>query len=192
MYVEYWTAFLRTYSTLPTFDHDSRVLLLSPAATMPAAAPDVHLLFHQPIADHSFSADRSQLAVARDSRVQLYGRTASGGFVLQDELAGHDKTVTSVDIAPMSGKIVTCSQGMPPCAMEMGVAVAVAVEMERMAKVEGGARSQRSGVGAVADGLEAHAGAAAHQPGGDGSALVAGREQVCGRVGRARDRGVLL
>ena len=78
---------------------------------MPAAAPDVHLLFHQPIADHSFSADRSQLAVARDSRVQLYGRTPSG-FVLQDELAGHDKTVTSVDIAPVSGKIVTCSQGI--------------------------------------------------------------------------------
>jgi len=71
--------------------------------------PEVHLLFHQPIADHSFNADRSQLAVARDTRVQLYGRTREG-FTLQDELAGHDKTVTSVDIAPNSGRIVTCSQ----------------------------------------------------------------------------------
>jgi len=84
------------------------------------SAPDVHLLFHQPIADHSFSADRSQLAVARDSRVQLYARSGNS-FTLQDELAGHDKTVTSVDIAPISGKIVTCSQGMhlhPGCPME--------------------------------------------------------------------------
>ncbi|KAF8545404.1 putative actin-related protein 2/3 complex subunit 1A [Trichophaea hybrida] len=72
-------------------------------------APEVHLLFHQPIADHSFSADRSQLAVARENRVQLYARSGSG-FTLQDELIGHDKTVTSVDIAPISGKIVTCSQ----------------------------------------------------------------------------------
>jgi len=72
--------------------------------------PEVHLLFHQPIADHSFSADRSRLAVARDSRVQLYARSGKG-FTLEDELAGHDKTVTSVDIAPQSGKIVTCSQG---------------------------------------------------------------------------------
>ncbi|CAZ86089.1 unnamed protein product [Tuber melanosporum] len=48
---------------------------------------EVHLLFHQPIADHSFSADRSLLAVSRDT-----------------------KTVTSVDIAPNTRRIVTCSQ----------------------------------------------------------------------------------
>ncbi|KAI5853872.1 ARP2/3 actin-organizing complex subunit Sop2 [Tricharina praecox] len=73
------------------------------------SSPEVHLLFHQPIADHSFNADRSRLAVARDTRVQLYARSGKG-FTLEDELAGHDKTVTSVDIAPGSGKIVTCSQ----------------------------------------------------------------------------------
>jgi actin related protein 2/3 complex subunit 1A/1B len=72
--------------------------------------PEVHLLFHQPIADHSFSGDRSQLAVARENQVQLYSRSGNG-FTLQEELAGHDKTVTSVDIAPSCGKIVTCSQG---------------------------------------------------------------------------------
>jgi hypothetical protein len=30
---------------------------------------------------------------------------------LKDELKGHDKTVTSIDIAPNSGRIVSCSQG---------------------------------------------------------------------------------
>jgi actin related protein 2/3 complex, subunit 1A/1B len=77
-------------------------------------APEIHHLFHHPIADHSFSADRQTLAVARDSNVELYSRTA-GKFVLKDELKGHDKLVTSVDIAPNSGRIVTCSQGAPAC-----------------------------------------------------------------------------
>ncbi|RYP23959.1 hypothetical protein DL765_000845 [Monosporascus sp. GIB2] len=72
-------------------------------------APEVHHLFHRPIADHSFSADRQTLAVAKDSTVELYGRVGNA-FKLKDELKGHDKTVTSVDIAPNSGRIVTCSQ----------------------------------------------------------------------------------
>jgi hypothetical protein len=33
---------------------------------------------------------------------------------LKDELKGHDKFVTSVDIALNSGRIVTCSQGTSP------------------------------------------------------------------------------
>lgn len=74
------------------------------------AAPEVHHLFHHPIADHSFSADRQTLAVAQDTSVELYTRVGSG-FKLHDELKGHDKLVTSVDIAPRSGRIVTCSQG---------------------------------------------------------------------------------
>ncbi|EPE05485.1 ARP2/3 actin-organizing complex subunit sop2 [Ophiostoma piceae UAMH 11346] len=73
------------------------------------AAPEVHHLFHHPIADHSFSADRQTLAVARDTSIDLYGRVGNA-FKLKDELKGHDKTVTSVDIAPKSGRIVTCSQ----------------------------------------------------------------------------------
>jgi actin related protein 2/3 complex subunit 1A/1B len=76
-------------------------------------APEVHHLFHHPIADHSFSADRQTLAVARDNNVELYGRSGNT-YSLKDELKGHDKTVTSVDIAPRSGKIVTCSQGNSP------------------------------------------------------------------------------
>lgn len=74
------------------------------------ASPEVHHLFHAPIADHSFSQDKGTLAVARDSSVELY-QLAGSKFTLQDELKGHDKTVTSVDIAPNSGRIVTCSQG---------------------------------------------------------------------------------
>lgn len=74
------------------------------------ASPEVHHLFHRPIADHSFSADRQTLAVAKDTSVELYGK-AGNAFKLKDELKGHDKTVTGVDIAPQSGRIVTCSQG---------------------------------------------------------------------------------
>lgn len=74
------------------------------------AAPQVHHLFHAPIADHSFSTDRKTLAVARDNNVELYQASGSK-FTLSDELKGHEKTVTSVDIAPNSGRIVTCSQG---------------------------------------------------------------------------------
>jgi actin related protein 2/3 complex, subunit 1A/1B len=75
------------------------------------ASHEVHHLFHHPIADHSFTADRKTLAVARDTNVELYGRSGNS-FQLQDELRGHDKTVTGVDIAPNSGRIVTCSQGI--------------------------------------------------------------------------------
>ncbi|KAI0966981.1 WD repeat domain-containing protein [Xylaria arbuscula] len=73
------------------------------------APPEVYHLFHRPIADHSFSADRQTLAVAKETAVELYGKTGNT-FKLLDELKGHDKTVTGVDIAPQSGRIVTCSQ----------------------------------------------------------------------------------
>ncbi|KAL9051442.1 MAG: hypothetical protein Q9162_006011 [Coniocarpon cinnabarinum] len=73
------------------------------------AHPEVHHLFHGPISDHSFSADRSTLAVARDTVIQLYSRQGSN-FTFTDELKGHDKRITGIDIAPRSGKIVTCSQ----------------------------------------------------------------------------------
>ncbi|PSK55136.1 hypothetical protein B9Z65_2525 [Elsinoe australis] len=73
------------------------------------ASPQVHHLFHHPIADHCFTADRGGVAVARENNVELYSIKGSQ-LSLQDELRGHDKTVTGVDIAPNSGKIVTCSQ----------------------------------------------------------------------------------
>ena len=77
------------------------------------ASPEVHSLFHHPIADHSFSADRQTLAVARDTVVELYRRSGNK-LTLHDELKGHDKTVTGVDVAPTTGRIVTCSQGQLP------------------------------------------------------------------------------
>lgn len=77
------------------------------------ASPEVHHLFHKPISDHSFTADRQTLAVAKDNTVELYKKSGNK-FTLQDELKGHEKTVTSVDIAPNSGMIVTCSQGQQP------------------------------------------------------------------------------
>ena len=69
----------------------------------------MHHLFHDSINDHSFSADRNTLAVTRENNVELYHRSGNA-FRLQDELRGHDKTITGVDIAPNSGRIVTCSQ----------------------------------------------------------------------------------
>jgi len=85
------------------------------------APPEVHHLFHNPIADHSFSADHKTVAIARDSTVELYSRVGSA-FKLKDELKGHDKTVTSVDIAPHSGRIVSCSQGREAALWSGGVA----------------------------------------------------------------------
>ncbi|KAI6249685.1 Actin-related protein 2/3 complex subunit 1 [Erysiphe necator] len=72
-------------------------------------AYEEHHLFHQLISDHTFSADKQTLAVARENRVELYARRGKN-FHLKDELKGHDKIVTSLDIAPSSGRIVTCSQ----------------------------------------------------------------------------------
>lgn len=82
------------------------------------AAPEVYHLFHNPIADHSFSSDRQTLAVAKDNTVELYAKNGNR-FALKDELKGHDKTVTGVDIAPNSGMIVTCSQGAQLAVLKM-------------------------------------------------------------------------
>ncbi|KAK3110638.1 ARP2/3 actin-organizing complex subunit Sop2 [Teratosphaeriaceae sp. CCFEE 6253] len=73
------------------------------------SAPEVHHLFHAPISDHSFAADRTTLAVARDTHVELYKKSGPK-YTLDSELRGHDKQITGVDIAPHSGRIVTCSQ----------------------------------------------------------------------------------
>lgn len=67
-----------------------------------------HSLGHLPISDHSFYEDRSLLAVARESNVELY-YTDGNRFELGNTLADHDKTVTSVDISG-DGRLVTCSQ----------------------------------------------------------------------------------
>ncbi|KAK8204631.1 ARP2/3 actin-organizing complex subunit Sop2 [Zalaria obscura] len=73
------------------------------------STPEIHHLFHAGIADHSFSSDHTTLAVTRDSTIDLYARSGNT-YTHRDTLLGHDKLVTGVDIAPRSGKIVTCSQ----------------------------------------------------------------------------------
>lgn len=105
----------RKYTTTTTTPDGSRELLLS-FNHITMSAPEIHHLFHNPIADHSFSPDRKTLAVARDNNVELYQNSANK-FSLTDELKGHEKTVTGVDIAPNSGRIVTCSQGKTSSAL---------------------------------------------------------------------------
>ncbi|BFZ55751.1 ARP2/3 actin-organizing complex subunit Sop2 [Savitreella phatthalungensis] len=77
-------------------------------------ATQVHLLnLGGPITAHAFNADRSLLAVSKNSSViEIYKREGGkdGGFVLETSLKDHDKLVTSIDWAPSSDKIVTCSQ----------------------------------------------------------------------------------
>jgi actin related protein 2/3 complex subunit 1A/1B len=73
--------------------------------------PEAQLLFHQPIPDHAFSQDRQLLAVARGSKVLLYSRAGNEYAKQEQELDINKQTITSVDIAPNSGRIVTCSQG---------------------------------------------------------------------------------
>lgn len=129
------------------------------------SGPEVHHLFHHPIADHSFSADRQTLAVARDNNVELYSRSGPN-FTLKDELKGHDKTVTGVDIAPRSGMIVTCSQGarVPPASLQT---------------TKHTSRSKRLCVGTVPFWLETNPCPPSHQPSCYICAVVALGEEVC-------------
>lgn len=115
------------------------------------AAPEVHHLFHHPIADHSFSSDRRTLAVAKDNNVELYSKSGNK-FTLKDELKGHDKTVTSVDIAANSGMIVTCSQGK------------VFVTAILPSLLTGYCRQKRLCLGTFANWLEANSRPSSNQP----------------------------
>ncbi|TIC69468.1 structural constituent of cytoskeleton [Wallemia mellicola] len=66
--------------------------------------------FAVPVTAYAFNADRSQLAVCPNSNVlQIYQKSANT-WTLSAELKEHDKLITSVDWAPQSNRIVTCSQ----------------------------------------------------------------------------------
>ncbi|PPQ93223.1 hypothetical protein CVT25_015221 [Psilocybe cyanescens] len=72
--------------------------------------PEVFTLSQAPITSHSFSADRSQIAVSLNSNdAQILTRQGSE-WVPTVTLAEHDKLITSIDWAPNSNRIVTCSQ----------------------------------------------------------------------------------
>lgn len=74
-------------------------------------ASEVHTLnLGGPIAAHAFNSDRSKLAISKNSNIiEIYKRNGSA-FVLEASLKDHDKLVTSIDWAPSSNRLVTCSQ----------------------------------------------------------------------------------
>lgn len=74
-------------------------------------ASEVHgLNLGGPITAHAFNADRSMVAVSKGSNVIEIYRRKGAAFKLDSTLKDHDKLVTSIDWAPSSNRIVTCSQ----------------------------------------------------------------------------------
>ncbi|KAG4301087.1 hypothetical protein PCK1_002786 [Pneumocystis canis] len=66
--------------------------------------------FGAPINAHAFDKSRNQVALSLNKNdVEIYERKGSG-YELKNTLIGHDKLVTSLDWAPRTNKIVTCSQ----------------------------------------------------------------------------------
>ncbi|KAF9915231.1 hypothetical protein BX616_006615 [Lobosporangium transversale] len=63
-----------------------------------------------PISCHAFNHDRTELAVSFNTNVVSIFRKSGSGWTLAWTLEEHDKPVTSVDWAPKSNRIVTCSQ----------------------------------------------------------------------------------
>jgi len=72
--------------------------------------PEVYTLGQSPITCHAFNADRSQLAVSLNNHeAQILNRQGSE-WTPSVTLSEHDKLITSIDWAPNSNRIVTCSQ----------------------------------------------------------------------------------
>jgi actin related protein 2/3 complex subunit 1A/1B len=72
--------------------------------------PEVYTLGQTPVTCHAFNANRSQLAVSLNSHeAQILNRQANE-WVSSVTLSEHDKLITSIDWAPDSNRIVTCSQ----------------------------------------------------------------------------------
>jgi len=72
--------------------------------------PDIHQITYGQITCHSFNKERDQVAICPgDHTVQIYKKSGST-WVLSTTLSEHDKLVTSIDWAPNSNRIVSCSQ----------------------------------------------------------------------------------
>lgn len=83
-------------------------------------AAEVHQLSLGPLTAHAFNGDRTQVAVCPNSNeVQIFA-TGGAGWVLQHTLTEHDKLVTSIDWAPNSNRIVTCSQDRNAYVWQLG------------------------------------------------------------------------
>ncbi|KAJ1564756.1 Polycomb protein sop-2, partial [Nowakowskiella sp. JEL0078] len=75
----------------------------------PMSAPEVFQLLHGiPIVCHAFNKDKSTIS-PNTSEVQIYVKQGSS-WELEHTLAQHDKPVTSLDWAPNTNQIVSCSQ----------------------------------------------------------------------------------
>eukprot|EP01092_Planopodium_desertum_P011871 TRINITY_DN5481_c0_g2_i1.p1 TRINITY_DN5481_c0_g2~~TRINITY_DN5481_c0_g2_i1.p1 ORF type:complete len:348 (+),score=86.03 TRINITY_DN5481_c0_g2_i1:34-1077(+) len=73
------------------------------------AEPVLERLAHN-ITCHAFNADRTQIAICpNNNQVIIYKKTA-GGWEKEATLKEHDKTVTGIDWAPKTNRIVTCSE----------------------------------------------------------------------------------
>jgi len=74
------------------------------------AAKKEQQLFTGPISGHAYNSDLSQLVVSDNSATfYIYKRNAAGNFTKDKELKKHIERVTSVDWAPRTNRIVTCS-----------------------------------------------------------------------------------
>ncbi|KAK4701831.1 actin related protein 2/3 complex, subunit 1A/1B, partial [Phenoliferia sp. Uapishka_3] len=70
--------------------------------------PEIFQLANVPIV-HGFNGDRSAVAVSQNSNeVQIYAK-AGAKWEVAHKLTEHDKLVTSIDWAPRTNRIVTCS-----------------------------------------------------------------------------------
>lgn len=75
-----------------------------------AAIDSFQILQGIPITSHCFNAQRTEVAISPSSnQVSIYKKNSSN-FELLHSLPDHDKLVTCIDWAPLSNRIVTCSQ----------------------------------------------------------------------------------
>ncbi|GAA5881717.1 hypothetical protein JCM1840_000347 [Sporobolomyces johnsonii] len=70
---------------------------------------EIHQIAHAPVTAHSFNADRTQVAISPNTNeVHIYAFDGAT-WQLTHTLTEHDKLVTSIDWAPYTNRIVTCS-----------------------------------------------------------------------------------
>ncbi|GAA5966428.1 hypothetical protein JCM8115_002875 [Rhodotorula mucilaginosa] len=71
---------------------------------------EIYQLINAPLTAHAFNTDRTQVAVSPNSHeVHIYSLSSGNKWTLQHTLTEHDKLVTSIDWAPQTNRIVTCS-----------------------------------------------------------------------------------
>lgn len=72
---------------------------------------DIHSFGISPVSCHAFNKDRSQVAISmNNNEVQIFEKESIGWkAACKETLSKHDLRVTSIDWAPVSNRIVTCS-----------------------------------------------------------------------------------